>query len=190
MLVTLLNQLKGAKQNSCLPSTFPMMKVGIKIIERAMVCSEYDPVIVKPQIRKHIPTPTVKIIFARWILGERLEETKYITANGPPGIPNPPVTTPAKIPAIQLVNEFRIPLYVHPLNIKRPTSKIKIPIPVRINSGLAAVKNIKPNGIANDIPMVMGAVSLQLIFFKALGTSIELPRKPAAAAMAMPSMGV
>ena len=55
-----------------------MTKVGIKIIERAMVCSKYDPVIVNPQIRKHIPTPTVKIIFARWILGDRLEEIKYI----------------------------------------------------------------------------------------------------------------
>jgi hypothetical protein len=65
ILVTLLNQFNGAILKSRFPQIFPITNAGIKIIDRKTVCSEYDPLIISPPTRKHIPMPIVKIIFAR-----------------------------------------------------------------------------------------------------------------------------
>ena len=71
-----------------------------------------------------------------------------------------------------------------------PAANINKPIPFRISVGSAAVKNIIPIGIAKDIPIDTGPVSLQFIFVMAPGTSMALPIRPANAAIAMPSIGL
>ena len=98
-MVSFKNQLKAATLNRYSPQILPTTKVGTKIMDRIIVCSEYEPHIIKPPVRKLIPTPTVKIIFPRWTFVSKFEDIYYTNIKGPPGMPKPPVTIPAIEPA-------------------------------------------------------------------------------------------
>ena len=72
-LVTFKSQLKVAILNRYLPQILPTTKIETKIMDCIIVCSECELFIIKPPIRKLIPTPTVIIIFARWTFVTKFE---------------------------------------------------------------------------------------------------------------------
>ncbi len=74
--VTLLNQLSGATLNNLFPRIFPIIRAGIKMIDRKTVYSEYEPLATNHPTRKHMPIPIVKIKFARWVSGLNFEDIK------------------------------------------------------------------------------------------------------------------